>query len=256
MMKILGTVLFCCLLSSSVQAATFTEQLRESVNHDDFYIEHSNGKYAQKGSKLYLEGVSEAFYDLPTSLFTFYSTYPNVLDLTSSISNVNRFQLNRDFTIIKDNKVYASDLAKNNICWKDIANINGYNSGYLFTQRLLAPDAVRDVILGDGSEVRFVKQEVYNGMVCETYVVNKKSYYGNVITHENLIEDQSYSNFYFNLFYENGRLKGFSDLITSGMYKKGKAFRSKFIEVYTLSNAADGLFEIPQEYTLTEAPDK
>lgn len=174
-------------------------------------------------------------------------SYGYVYDTISSEVEI----ANEDINVVKDGKIYAVD--RKNACtyWTTAEKINEKpRLAQIMCANMIVPTIFNSILFPvDNTGINtFVSSETMYTMgedlLCETYTYQKTNEYGSPIGEL----------WYFQLFYQDGQLKYFSDALSQKYYKrlKGKSFEllNNVHELKPLNN--ESIFNVIDDYTLKE----
>lgn len=174
-------------------------------------------------------------------------SYGYVYDTISSEVEI----ANEDINVVKDGKIYAVD--RKNACtyWTTAEKINEKpRLAQIMCANMIIPTIFNSILFPvDNTGINnFVSSETKYTMgedlLCETYTYQKTNEYGSPIGEL----------WYFQLFYQVGQLKYFSDALSQKYYKrlKGKSFEllNNVHELKPLND--ESIFNVIDDYTLKE----
>ena len=289
--KVIGMVLLSFSIMSSV-SASYTDALKQKYADGSFYIEYQvtrqdakgeiakNQKprmwsasqnldkfiYAQKGDNKYYQRND---FGTRKEKAVSYGRKLTAEELSSYresvIANVQMFPLsfgyfynssivdiqNEDINVIKDGKIYALD--RYNACgyWTTAEKINDKpRLSQIMCVNMIIPTIFNSILFPaeETGAVTLISSEPKHTMgqdtICETYTYQKTNEYGSPIGEL----------WYFQLFYQDGQLKYFSDALSQKYYKrlKGKSFEllNNVHELKPLNE--ESIFNVIDDYTLKE----
>ena len=292
LIKIASVILLSFCLMVSVDAS-YTDDLKQKYADGSFYIEYqvmrqtSNGEIAKKqrpgiwvhpkefdtyiymqkgtdkyyrhdgfintktvyaGNKKYLDEILDNYRETAISMVQMKplscGDYYNVLWDSAEIQN-------EDISIVRNGKIYALNRYNASGYWTTAEKINEKpRLAQIMCANMIVPTIFNSILFPvDNTGINnFVSSETMYTMgedlLCETYTYQKTNEYGSPIGEL----------WYFQLFYQDGQLKYFSDALSQKYYKrlKGKSFEllNNVHELKPLND--ESIFYVIDDYTLKE----
>ena len=172
------------------------------------------------------------------------SKYPTVYDMEYATKKVT----SNDINVVKNGKIYALNRLDMTGYWTTSEEIAANPKlQQLLCINMIIPTIFNSILFNEKNmitnfEGEEVKHELSKDLLCETYTAQQRNEYGSPVGEK----------WYFQLFYKDGNLYGFSDALSESYYKKLTNKHEQFLNrVNKLATVTDdSIFDVMNDYQL------